>query len=333
MCDGNRPMGRFGSPNGWLRGTPGVTVRVAFGARGSDDQFAMNDSPLVSVLTPVHNGEDHIAECIESVIAQSHENWEYTIADNCSTDRTPEIIQSFAGDERIRYVRYDEFVDVVASYGRAIGLVGEKCAYMKIVGADDLLYPACLQRMVDVRNPTPRWGSLAPIASTTPTSALLAFPKTRRCFRGLEILRQSLRGGPYVTGSATSVLFRSDLVRRRNPFYDLSFRHADTEAAYWVLAQSEFGFVHEVLTFTRRPRIGETAVATRMGTYWPENIRMLIRYGPNALGEREYQRLLRRELRSYAWLHTRADQALRTAGRRVQGVSSTGARAHRLGGG
>jgi len=41
---------------------------------------------------------------------------------------------------------------------------------------------------------------------------------------------------------------------------------------------------------------------------------MLIRYGPNALGEREYQRLLRRELRSYAWLHTR--RRIKPSGRR-----------------
>ena len=42
----------------------------------------------LSVLTPVYNGELYLAECIESVLAQTYENWTYTIVNNCSRDRT-----------------------------------------------------------------------------------------------------------------------------------------------------------------------------------------------------------------------------------------------------
>ena len=98
-------------------------------------------------------------------------------------------------------------------------------------------------------------------------SASSAFPEGMTVLPGHEILRQSLLGGPYVTGSATYVLFRSDLVRQRHPFCDLSFRHADTEAAYWVMTRSHFGFVHELLTFTRRPPAGEFTVAQLSGDY------------------------------------------------------------------
>src|SRR5262245_41370760 len=72
-------------------------------------------SPRVTVLTPVHNAEAHLAECIDSVISQTYENWTYAIVDNCSSDRTPDIVRPFAErDPRITYVRYEEFVDVVA---------------------------------------------------------------------------------------------------------------------------------------------------------------------------------------------------------------------------
>src|SRR5256885_7775223 len=44
------------------------------------------EQPRVSVITPVYNGEEFLSECIESVLAQSYQNWDYTIVNNCSTD-------------------------------------------------------------------------------------------------------------------------------------------------------------------------------------------------------------------------------------------------------
>ncbi|MCB0227477.1 MAG: glycosyltransferase, partial [Anaerolineae bacterium] len=52
--------------------------------------------PLVSVVTPVYNTDKYLADCIESVLAQSYDNWEYVIINNCSTDRSLEIAQRYA---------------------------------------------------------------------------------------------------------------------------------------------------------------------------------------------------------------------------------------------
>ena len=53
------------------------------------------DQPLVSVVTPVYNGAEYLAECIESVFNQTYENWEYVISDNCSTAGSLEIIRGY----------------------------------------------------------------------------------------------------------------------------------------------------------------------------------------------------------------------------------------------
>src|SRR5207253_1987094 len=47
--------------------------------------------PLVSIVTPVYNEAEYLAECIENDLAQTYENWHYTSIDSCSTDGSLEI--------------------------------------------------------------------------------------------------------------------------------------------------------------------------------------------------------------------------------------------------
>ena len=53
--------------------------------------------PLVSVVTPFHNTAEFLGECIESVLAQSYENWEYILLNNASTDGGDALAAAGAG--------------------------------------------------------------------------------------------------------------------------------------------------------------------------------------------------------------------------------------------
>ena len=69
----------------------------------------MRYEPLVSIITLTYNHENYIAECIESVLCQTYENWEMIILDDASTDRTPFIIEEYAKkDKRIEFIRNEK---------------------------------------------------------------------------------------------------------------------------------------------------------------------------------------------------------------------------------
>jgi glycosyltransferase involved in cell wall biosynthesis len=117
----------------------------------------VTQSPLVSVVTPVYNGESYLCECIESVLAQTHPHWDYTIVNNCSTDRTLEIAHEYAArDPRVRIWKSKTFVRVEQNYNNAFRQISPESKYCKVVAADDWLSPGYLEKMVGLaeRHPT-----------------------------------------------------------------------------------------------------------------------------------------------------------------------------------
>ena len=78
--------------------------------------------PIVSVLTPVYNGQQYLEECIQSVLRQTYHDWEYIIFDNRSTDDTAAIGERHAAkDARIRVVRATEHLEVLGNQPRRAG--------------------------------------------------------------------------------------------------------------------------------------------------------------------------------------------------------------------
>ena len=100
------------------------------------------EEPLVSVITPVYNGESYLAECIDSVLAQTYSSWEYVIVNNCSTDGTLEIAERYARlDKRIHVYSNEVLLDIIENHNRAFRLLSAQSKYCKIVSADDCLFP------------------------------------------------------------------------------------------------------------------------------------------------------------------------------------------------
>jgi glycosyltransferase involved in cell wall biosynthesis len=248
------------------------------------------DAPLVSIITPVYNGEQHIRQCIESVLSQTWANWEYIIVNNCSTDGTARIAESYgAVDSRISVRTNEEFVGVIANHNIAVGHASQRAKYIKMVHADDWLFPDCVASMVQVAETHPMVGLVGAYRLQAGSIDLAGpqYPDTR--LPGRWLARQSLLGAIGAFGSPTSTMLRADAVRALTPLYNEENLHADTEACYRILQTWDFGFVHDVLTFTRRHEASVTSAVQPLSTHIAGHMAIFLEYGPRFLTRDEYE--------------------------------------------
>jgi glycosyltransferase involved in cell wall biosynthesis len=260
----------------------------------------LNQQPLVSVVTPVYNTGKYLAECIESVLTQTYDNWEYVIVDNCSTDRSLEIAQHYARqDARIRIHENDEFLNQMQNWNHAMRQISLESKYCKVLHADDWLFPGCITGMVELAEAHPSVGVVSAYRLEENRVTLDGLPYPSTVIPGREICRMSLLGGLSVFGSPTSLLIRSDIVRNRSMFYNEFTIHADKQVCFDILQDSDFGFVHQVLTYTRRHNEALTSLTHRFNTRRMANFIVLVEYGPTYLSDDEYEDRLEHVIDSY----------------------------------
>lgn len=258
------------------------------------------EQPLVSVVTPVYNGHAYLAESIESVLSQTYQNWELIILNNGSSDDSLALANDYAEkDARIKVHSNNETLPQMENWNKSMSLISEESVYCKVVHADDWLFPNCLQEMVSlcVANPTVALVGSYRLEEEAVTLDGLVYPS--HCVRGREIIRRRFLGSPDLFGSPTSVMYRSDQVLSRPEFYNELNLHADTEICFRILLDHDFGFVHQVLTFTRRHNETTSTYAKRMQTYKACDLMMLKSIGTEVLNELELHSAVTSKLKNY----------------------------------
>lgn len=118
----------------------------------------------VSIGLPVYNGERYISETLDSLLAQTFEDFELIICDNASTDQTEQICRAYVRrDQRIRYTQNPVNLGASKNYSRALELSSGE--YFRWANCDDLFAPESLARCVAVLDQQP--------------SVVLTYPKTK----------------------------------------------------------------------------------------------------------------------------------------------------------
>jgi glycosyltransferase involved in cell wall biosynthesis len=104
------------------------------------------DDPLVSVIIPAYNAEQFIAKTLHSVLQQTYPNLEVVVVDDGSSDRTVEIVQSFASEDA-RIILFCQ-ANAGVAVARNWGITQSKGEFIAPIDADDLWHPQNLEKQV-----------------------------------------------------------------------------------------------------------------------------------------------------------------------------------------
>lgn len=103
---------------------------------------------LVSIVTPLYNGERYVAQTVDSVLSQTYVNWELIIVDDCSTDLSLEIVKQYLSrDKRIRLIENEEKRGPALSRNSAIRSASGQ--YIAFLDSDDVWTTDKLQVQID----------------------------------------------------------------------------------------------------------------------------------------------------------------------------------------
>jgi glycosyltransferase involved in cell wall biosynthesis len=108
---------------------------------------------LISIIIPSYNKEKFIAQAIDSVLAQTFKEWELIIVDDCSTDKTKEILKAYITNQKIFI--YSNDINKGGNYCRNFGLSKATQPYIIFFDADDLLLENCIENRLKLMKEYP----------------------------------------------------------------------------------------------------------------------------------------------------------------------------------
>ena len=103
----------------------------------------MTDAPTVSIVLPVHNREVLVRRAIDSVLAQTRRDFELIVIDDCSTDRTVEVVREYCSDPRVRLELNTTNLGAGGARNRGIELARGR--YVAFQDSDDRWFPEKLE--------------------------------------------------------------------------------------------------------------------------------------------------------------------------------------------
>jgi glycosyltransferase involved in cell wall biosynthesis len=112
-----------------------------------------DSAPRVSVVVPSYNNASFIEATMNSILAQTFEDFELVVADHSSQDGTWELLQPYLADPRVRLLQTETGGGAPRNWERVT--VAARGELLKLVCGDDIIYPHCLRRQVEAMDANP----------------------------------------------------------------------------------------------------------------------------------------------------------------------------------
>ena len=178
----------------------------------------MENKPLVSIAMGVYNAERTLRKCIDSIREQTYSNWELIVCNDCSLDRTQQILKKYQDeDQRIRVINNDKNRGLAYSLNECIRQAKGK--YFARVDDDDLCLPQRLERQVSFLENHPQIDIVG--------TSMIVFDESGDC--GIRYLPSKLTRDSFLKGSPfahPTVMIKTKLIRELHG-YDTSVGRAE----------------------------------------------------------------------------------------------------------
>lgn len=202
----------------------------------------------VSIAIPLYNCESHIRATIDSVLAQTLEDFELVVLDDQSTDRSYEIAASY-DDPRIRVVKNIERNGFFGNWNACLEFMTG--TYCKLLPHDDTLEPTCLEKQVQALDEHPEVELVHCARKIIDPEGNILTVRRQRETEGVKesiaSLQRIVRSGTNPIGEPAAVTFRRETKDRIDGFSDADMYSIDVE--YWsrLLAKGKRYYIDEVL--------------------------------------------------------------------------------------
>ncbi|HEX5399118.1 MAG TPA: glycosyltransferase [Verrucomicrobiae bacterium] len=228
----------------------------------------------VSVLVPVFNGKQHLAECLESILTQDFQDLEILVGDDGSTDGSQEIAKTFAiRDRRVRCWQNPHNLGLTENSNACLGAASGE--YIKFVHQDDkLLSGSAISKMVTALDEHPAASLVGCRQHLTGTAKTpTAFFNHSGCYDGRRVVVACLERNTNLIGQPTLTLFRRLQAQRG---FDRRFTGMmDFEMWCHLLEQGDFVYLDEALATWRVHDAHQTARAQAGGLANDEQLRFM----------------------------------------------------------
>lgn len=279
-------------------------------------------TPRVSICIPTYNYAHYIGEALRSACDQTYRDIEIIVIDDASTDGTVAVVEAIARNEpRVRLVRNPRNLGLQANYNRCIELAN--APLVKILCADDLLTPDCVERMVCVLDAHPEVSLVA--CGREFVGADREHRRVERYARqvviepGQQTLRRCFYLGNLI-GEPTAVMFRRS--RAGTGFNENYKQILDLELWLRIVADNWFAALPEALCQFRQHQDRATFKQMDTGLIAADRVRLFHDYHlhPALRGANVVERLIwdarmawvlgREPSTARNYQHTRAGQAV-----------------------